>query len=32
MTQPAFPAFETILYDEPRPGVARVTSRRPREA
>jgi enoyl-CoA hydratase/carnithine racemase len=29
MSQTASPAFETILYDEPRPGVARVTLNRP---
>ena len=29
MSQAAFPAFETVLYDEPRPGVARVTLNRP---
>jgi len=29
MSQTAFPTFETILYDEPRPAVARVTLNRP---
>ena len=29
MSQAEFPTFETILYDEPRPGVARVTLNRP---
>ena len=26
---PKFPTFETVLYDEPRPAVARVTLNRP---
>jgi Enoyl-CoA hydratase/isomerase len=29
MSQAEFPTFQTILYDEPRPGVARVTLNRP---
>src|SRR3954447_7359239 len=29
MSQSEFPTFETILYDEPRPAVARITLNRP---
>ena len=29
MSQAVFPTFETVLYDEPRPAVARVTLNRP---
>src|ERR1700733_3228575 len=29
MSQADFPTFKTILYDEPRPGVARATLNRP---
>ncbi len=29
MSQTVFPTFETVLYDEPRPAVARVTLNRP---